>query len=222
MLGTRMFHYRFNPADCYAEIDEMSIEERGKFLSKMCRDLVRGESDNVFIQKMIDEAHNYLDKKKNAGRSGGLAKSSSAKAKSSSATICSSTPLANSSTPLASSSSSSSSKNNEKKEPKSCRFTPPTIEEARDYFLHLKAVDESEVFYHHFQSAGWKLSGGQKMASWQSAIINWIKRDLRGVQASHKKAEEPHEIVGSVYIPKNDAERRTLETLRRYEAQAAL
>ena len=69
---------------------------------QLAKELQRGESKIEFIQQIIDEAEGFKEKKRNSGRLGGLAKSSSAKA-------VLKQNIAKSSTPLASSSSSSSS-----------------------------------------------------------------------------------------------------------------
>lgn len=199
MADGRLFHYRFNPADCYAEIDEMSIEERGRFLTKICRDLVKGESDNCFISGMIEEARKYIETKKLAGKKGGEAKSSSAKAVLSSA-------IAEPSTPLASSSSSSSTEavteQKQKKESKSSRFTPPTIEEVKDYFSERKAFDESEEFFHYHESKGWKV-GNAKMANWKAAVVTWIRNDFKGQQKAHFDRNKPEgELARAVRLEK--------------------
>ncbi len=84
-------------------------------LLKFAKELQKGQSDIKFIQDIIDEAYNYIEKKRKAGSAGGLAKSSSAKAV---LEHCHDGALANPSTPLASSSSSNSSSTETKKEPK--------------------------------------------------------------------------------------------------------
>jgi hypothetical protein len=49
-------------------------------LLRFAKDLLKGHSDIPFIQCVIDEAQGYIDKKREAGRLGGLARSSSARA----------------------------------------------------------------------------------------------------------------------------------------------
>ncbi len=49
-------------------------------LRRFAKELQKGKSEVVFIQGIIDEAHVYIEKKRAAGASGGLAKASSAKA----------------------------------------------------------------------------------------------------------------------------------------------
>jgi len=63
-------------------------------LLEFAKELKKGDSEHPAIQKIISEALNYIEKKKNAGRSGGIAKASSAIAVLGSAIAESSIPLA--------------------------------------------------------------------------------------------------------------------------------
>ena len=47
----------------------------GMTLLTFAKELQRGESNIPFIQAIIDEAHDYIEKKKAAGSAGGKAKS---------------------------------------------------------------------------------------------------------------------------------------------------
>ena len=78
------------------------LEGENMTVLQLAKELQRGESKIEFIQYIIDEAKGFKEKKRNSGRLGGLAKSSSAKA-------VLKQNIAKPSTPLASSSSSSSS-----------------------------------------------------------------------------------------------------------------
>lgn len=52
------------------------------------------------------------------------------------------------------------------------RFIKPTIEEIRTEMLKKQMNDESERFYHYYESKGWMV-GKNKMKCWKSAIVNW-------------------------------------------------
>ena len=54
------------------------------------------------------------------------------------------------------------------------RFIKPTIEEIRIEMLKQNMIDDSERFYHYYESKGWMV-GKNKMKSWESAVINWKK-----------------------------------------------
>jgi len=69
-------------------------EGEGMTLLKFSKELQKGESEFIFIQGIIDEAKNFSESKRLAGKLGGLAKASSAKADPSSAKAEVSTPLA--------------------------------------------------------------------------------------------------------------------------------
>lgn len=64
------------------ELMDFATEPEGEAMSllQFAKELKRGQSDHPTIQKIIDEANNYIEKKKKAGSSGGKAKASSARA----------------------------------------------------------------------------------------------------------------------------------------------
>lgn len=66
-----------------------------------------------------------------------------------------------------------------KQESKS-RFTPPSIEEVKVFFIDLKStVSEAENFHNYFESNGWLVGGKAKMKNWQAAAKNWLNRSAR-------------------------------------------
>jgi len=48
----------------------------------------------------------------------------------------------------------------------------PTIKNCFEYSGNM---EQSTLFYHHFESQGWKV-GSNPMQNWKSALTNWIKR----------------------------------------------
>jgi hypothetical protein len=60
------------------------------------------------------------------------------------------------------------------------RFIKPTIEEIRTEMLEQKMSDESERFYHYYESNGWMV-GRNKMKNWRAAIVTW-KKNQKPVQ----------------------------------------
>lgn len=65
--------------------------------------------------------------------------------------------------------------------PKPPEPPPPTLEEVKAYFLSQRADErlpewerESEVFFNHFSSLGWKTSSGAKITRWDSRANLWI------------------------------------------------
>ncbi|MBH75584.1 MAG: hypothetical protein CMP68_00195 [Flavobacteriales bacterium] len=55
------------------------------------------------------------------------------------------------------------------------KFKKPNIDELKDYFLKIKAEDESEVMYDFYESKGWKI-GKNSMKCWKSSARNWARR----------------------------------------------
>lgn len=66
------------------------------------------------------------------------------------------------------------------------KFVPPTVEEVAEYCTERQNGIDPETFVAWGGSNGWKLSNGNKMQDWKSAIITWEKRDRK---SSSKTAE---------------------------------
>lgn len=63
------------------------------------------------------------------------------------------------------------------KSPTKSVFTPPTVEEVADYCKQRKNNVDPELFVAYYAKQGWKLTNGQTMKDWKSAVITWEKRD---------------------------------------------
>lgn len=141
-------------------------EGEGMSLLRFSKELQKGESEVVFIQQIIDEARNYIEKKKKAGSKGGKAKASGAKAVPSGA-------VANHSIPLASNRSSTVTETTKPKKTMG-RFAPPTIEEVKDYCQERNNFVDPEKFIDFYSSNGWKV-GKNKMVDWKACVRTWEK-----------------------------------------------
>ena len=53
------------------------------------------------------------------------------------------------------------------------RFTPPTIEEVRDYCNSRNSSVDPKLFYDYFNTGGWKDSKGNKVRNWKQKLITW-------------------------------------------------
>lgn len=53
---------------------------------------------------------------------------------------------------------------------------PPSIKDVFDYFKEKGVRDESEAFYHFYESKGWMV-GKNKMKNWKGAVSGWIARN---------------------------------------------
>ena len=60
------------------------------------------------------------------------------------------------------------------------RFTPPTIEDIKDYCLNVRhnSVDYQK-FYDYYNAGEWKDSKGNKIKNWKQKVITWEKKDRK-------------------------------------------
>lgn len=57
------------------------------------------------------------------------------------------------------------------------RFTPPTVDEVREYCAEGGAEIDADRFVNYYESKGW-LVGKAKMANWKAAVRGWHTRDI--------------------------------------------
>ena len=62
------------------------------------------------------------------------------------------------------------------------RFTPPSVDEVRDYCLERKNGIDPERFIDFYASKGWRV-GNQPMRDWKAAVRTWEKREGGNVVA---------------------------------------
>lgn len=67
------------------------------------------------------------------------------------------------------------SKTEEKTDAKRKPFTPPTIEEVRDYAKLRGSSVDVQKFYDYFQAGNWIDSEGKPVRSWKQKFITWEK-----------------------------------------------
>ncbi len=104
------FFFRVDAAKFLAAVVVVPEDKRSEWVLALALDMVEANSDNCkseFAKEIIEEASRFSEKKRNAGKLGGLAKASTAK-------VCSSTAVAKPSTPLASNSNSTKENNKRK------------------------------------------------------------------------------------------------------------
>lgn len=58
---------------------------------------------------------------------------------------------------------------------KTAVFTPPTLQQVKDYALELGKIEESQRFRDFYQSKGWMI-GRSKMRDWKAALRRWVPR----------------------------------------------
>lgn len=68
--------------------------------------------------------------------------------------------------------------------PKQKRFTPPSVDEVREYCSEKGYTFDPEAFVAFYESKGWKV-GRNPMKSWQAACTTWQKRQGDRRKAAH-------------------------------------
>lgn len=66
-------------------------------------------------------------------------------------------------------------KENSPSESKRKRFTPPTVDEVREYCLERQNGIDPEAFVAFYESKGWKV-GKSPMKDWKAAMVTWEKK----------------------------------------------
>lgn len=92
-------------------------------------------------------------------------------------------------------------KNNIENKEKRKRFTPPTVDEVREYCLERNNGIDPETFTAFYASKGWKV-GNSQMKDWKQAIITWEKREQR----EHPQQQKPKKPEGPTYRKETDPE----------------
>ena len=59
---------------------------------------------------------------------------------------------------------------------KSTRFSPPTIDEIKDYCVKRNNSIDANTFFDFYESNGW-LVGKNKMKDWKASVRTWEKRE---------------------------------------------
>lgn len=63
------------------------------------------------------------------------------------------------------------------KESNNKRFTPPTLDEIRDYCISRGNDVDPQRFFDYFEANNWIDSKGQKVKSWKQKVISWEGRN---------------------------------------------
>ena len=57
------------------------------------------------------------------------------------------------------------------------RFSPPTVDQVREYCLERKNHIDPEQFVDHYTANGWRVGGKSPMKDWKACVRTWEKRD---------------------------------------------
>ena len=83
------------------------------------------------------------------------------------------------------------------------RFTPPTLDEVKDYCQERKNGIDAQKFIDYYTANGW-LVGKNKMRDWQAAVRTWERNEYGG-KAQTQSAETKNPFLA--YIQDNDQPR---------------
>ena len=71
------------------------------------------------------------------------------------------------------------------------RFSPPELQNVKDFFHENKSsYHVAETFFNHFESNGWLVGGKAKMKNWKAAARNWIIRDEKYQAQNRSPAQQ--------------------------------
>lgn len=81
---------------------------------------------------------------------------------------------------------------NEDKDTNKCRkvFRKPTKQEIKKYCKERENLIDSEVFYDHYESNGWKIGGKGAMKDWKATIRNWERREDKDGRKGNKLSDD--------------------------------
>lgn len=161
-MSKKVFFYRIDAGDLLDFATNPDGENMTVF--QFAKELKKGSSDIPFIQGIIDEANGYIEKKKDAAHKRWNAPHMQNDAP----------HMQNGKVhmPEAVTEAEAVTEKKQKKESKSSRFTPPTIEEVKAYCLERKNGVNADKWFNHYASKGWKV-GREGMKDWKAAVRTW-------------------------------------------------
>lgn len=74
----------------------------------------------------------------------------------------------------------------ENKSEKRKRFTPPSVDEVREYCKERKNGIDPEAFVDYYEARGWKYGQGKPVVDWKAAVRTWEKRKSKDEKAGEK------------------------------------
>lgn len=90
-------------------------------------------------------------------------------------------------------------KNNKNEEKKKKSVCPPSLQELRDFVQEEQLPIDTEKFFNHYESIGWRKSG-QPITDWKALVRMWAAEDIKkaaapgsGMNATEREQEESEE-----------------------------
>ena len=191
--------------DIRTPLELLTDEQRGKLFIALLNYSEYGDLPDfdgallmafAFIRMSLDrDAEAWAEKRAKraeAGRSGGLAKVANASNASSSkqnvanlaVPVSVSVPVpVNVNTP-----NTSVGRGTADKPPRAARFTPPTVDEVRDYCQERGSSVDPEKFVDFYSANGWKQGRNKPIVDWKAAVRTWERSDAQ------QKAQDKNKI----------------------------
>ena len=184
--------------DIRTPLELLTDEQRGKLFIALLDYSEHGELPDfdgallmafAFIRMSLDrDAEAWAEKRAKraeAGRSGGLAKVANASNASSSkqnvANLAVPVPVSvsvpvpvNVNTP-----NTSVGRRTAASPPRAARFTPPTVDEVRDYCQERGSSVDPEKFVDFYSANGWKQGRNKPIVDWKAAVRTWERSDAQ-------------------------------------------
>jgi hypothetical protein len=82
-------------------------------------------------------------------------------------------------------------KNKDKDKERGCggkQDIPPSLQDAKAYFLEQSHPNDADKFFDHFTSNGWRVSGKAPMKDWKAAARNWIRNKPNFQTKTHERS----------------------------------
>ena len=90
------------------------------------------------------------------------------------------------------------------------RFTPPTVDEIRQYCTERGNGIDPEYFFTYYENRDWKLSNGKKMKDWKLAIVTWEKNGFNKTRSAPVKTVPAQNYGQRPYEDEDEAARRRM------------
>ena len=74
--------------------------------------------------------------------------------------------------------------NNNTDREKRKRFTPPSVDEVREYCNEINATISPDAFVDYYTARGWKYGQGKPVADWKAAVRTWERRESKPKKSS--------------------------------------
>lgn len=58
-------------------------------------------------------------------------------------------------------------------------YTPPTVEEIRNYVQENNLLVDADYFYEYYEDSGWRDKGGDPIRNWKLKCRTWHKREVK-------------------------------------------